>query len=127
VCYGVPWAARVCCKVDHLISLELGGASDEANLCPQPFGLRPGAYEKDVIEDRLRREVCAGRMTLAGAQRQWPVGGWSCIGERRTEHRCSSVSTSGFAASQSDPGDGRYETLYAGFRRRRRTRGWRWH
>jgi hypothetical protein len=37
-------------------------------LWPQPFGLRPGAHEKDVIEDRLHREVCAGRMTLGEAQ-----------------------------------------------------------
>lgn len=53
---------------DHLISLELGGApSDPRNLWPQP---RPWADDVDQVENRLREEVCSGRLTLAEAQRR---------------------------------------------------------
>src|SRR6266568_858009 len=37
----------ICCEVDHLIPLELGGADTKANLWPQPYEPRPGAHEKD--------------------------------------------------------------------------------
>ncbi|MGZ4389225.1 MAG: hypothetical protein ACXVZL_07575 [Gaiellaceae bacterium] len=53
---------------DHLISLELGGApTDPRNLWPQP---RPWADEVDRTENRLREEVCSGRLSLAEAQRR---------------------------------------------------------
>ena len=53
---------------DHLISLELGGAPiDPRNLWPQP---RPWADEVDRTENRLREEVCSGRLSLAEAQRR---------------------------------------------------------
>jgi len=54
---------------DHLISLELGGhPTDPRNLWPEPYAPKPGAREKDQVENFLHREVCAGRMTLAAAQ-----------------------------------------------------------
>jgi hypothetical protein len=54
-------------EYDPLIPLELGGATnDRRNLWPEPGG-SPNA--KDVIENRLNREVCEGTMTLAHAQR----------------------------------------------------------
>ena len=55
---------------DHLISLQLGGhptASD--NLWPQPYDTQCGARAKDVLETRLKRLVCAGKLSLAAAQR----------------------------------------------------------
>ena len=53
---------------DHLISLELGGApTDPRNLWPQP---RPWADRVDKTENELRADVCAGRLTLAEAQRR---------------------------------------------------------
>lgn len=58
------------CEVDHLISLELGGANDLANLWPQPYAETPGAHEKDVVENWLHSEVCARRITLSEAQKQ---------------------------------------------------------
>lgn len=58
------------CEVDHLISLELGGSNDIRNLWPQPYWQHPGAHEKDVVENWLHRQVCAGKMPLAEAQRQ---------------------------------------------------------
>lgn len=55
-------------EVDHLISLELGGSNDVTNLWPEPYEPRPGAHEKDRVEDHLHAQVCAGRMTLQQTQ-----------------------------------------------------------
>jgi hypothetical protein len=53
---------------DHLISLELGGhPTDPRNLWPEPY---PRASEVDRIENELNALVCAGRITLAEAQRR---------------------------------------------------------
>lgn len=56
-------------EIDHLVSLELGGADEVENLWPQPYYQHPGAREKDSVENWLHREVCAGRMDLQEAQR----------------------------------------------------------
>jgi hypothetical protein len=54
---------------DHLISLELGGnPTDPRNLWPEAYGPKPGAREKDVMENYLRRRVCEGTMPLSEAQ-----------------------------------------------------------
>jgi hypothetical protein len=54
---------------DHFISLELGGnATDPRNLWPQPYNLIPGARQKDIVENYLHKQVCAGAMTLREAQ-----------------------------------------------------------
>jgi hypothetical protein len=52
-------------EIDHIISLELGGSNDVANLYPE---LAPGYHVKDVLENRLHKLVCAGKMTLHSAQ-----------------------------------------------------------
>jgi hypothetical protein len=70
--YGI---ARADCtgekyEIDHLISLELDGTNDIANLWPQPYAPKPGAKEKDLVENWLRRQVCSGKMLLATAQKQ---------------------------------------------------------
>jgi hypothetical protein len=53
---------------DHLISLELGGhPTDTRNLWPEPY---PRAAEVDRVENELNAAVCAGRLSLAQAQRQ---------------------------------------------------------
>lgn len=57
-------------EIDHLISLELGGSNDLKNLWPQPYLPKPGAREKDVVEDELHRQVCAGTIPLATAQHE---------------------------------------------------------
>ncbi len=58
-------------EIDHLISLELGGADEIANLWPQlatyPDG-SPGFHVKDKLENDLHRLVCAGKMKLTDAQ-----------------------------------------------------------
>ena len=55
---------------DHLVPLELGGATrDPANLWPEPrSGPPPVASDKDGAENRLRRSVCAGATTLDRAR-----------------------------------------------------------
>ena len=58
-------------ELDHLIPLELGGASaSSANLWPEPWDGPAGARAKDQVENALRREVCAHRVALAVAQRE---------------------------------------------------------
>lgn len=56
--------------VDHLISVSLGGSNDLANLWPQRQDPRPGYHEKDRVEQFLKTEVCAGRMSLQEAQKR---------------------------------------------------------
>jgi hypothetical protein len=54
-------------EYDHLVSLELGGARNDArNLWPEPGG---SPNRKDSLENRLHAQVCDGVMTLAAAQR----------------------------------------------------------
>jgi hypothetical protein len=58
-------------EVDHLISLELGGADVAENLWPQSFDTQPwNARTKDALENRLHALVCAGRLPLEQAQRE---------------------------------------------------------
>ncbi|TNC14894.1 HNH endonuclease [Methylobacterium terricola] len=56
------------CEVDHLVSLELGGSNDITNLWPEPFVGEWNAHDKDALENRLHKLVCAGRLDLTAAQ-----------------------------------------------------------
>lgn len=60
---------------DHLVSLELGGSNSRANLFPEAASPRPGAHEKDRLENRLHDEMCDGRITMRHAQKLI-VGDW---------------------------------------------------
>jgi hypothetical protein len=58
-------------EVDHLISLELGGADVAANLWPQSYDTELwNAHSKDRLENRLHALVCAGTLPIARAQRE---------------------------------------------------------
>ena len=61
--YGIPAATPS--ELDHLVPLELGGSNDITNLWIE-VGRVPNV--KDAVENRLRAEVCAGRVSLAAAQ-----------------------------------------------------------
>lgn len=74
--YGARPKPGVCCEVDHLISLELGGSNAIRNLWPEPYLPQPGAREKDRLEDYLHGEVCAGRLPLGAARRELS-GDWA--------------------------------------------------
>lgn len=71
----VPAGKRTC-EIDHLISRELGGADEVSNLWPQAYGTRPwNAVLKDTLENRLHKEMCAGRISLKQA-RNMLVNDW---------------------------------------------------
>lgn len=61
--YGIP--AGTTSELDHLVSLELGGANDVTNLWPE-VGTLPNP--KDAVENDLHKAVCSGKVTLAAAQ-----------------------------------------------------------
>lgn len=56
--------ARCPCEIDHLLSRELGGADDVKNLWPQPYTGTWNAHMKDRLENRLHKEMCAGKLKL---------------------------------------------------------------
>jgi len=76
-------------ELDHLIPLELGGSpADPANLWMEPYerpegtaALGTGSQTKDKVEDAARAAVCAGRVSLADAQRRI-VANWYTFGEQ---------------------------------------------
>jgi len=71
IAYGLTGLDLGDFELDHLISLELGGAPrDPANLWPEPWTGDSNARQKDVVENRLHARVCSGAMTLAEAQQQ---------------------------------------------------------
>jgi hypothetical protein len=83
--YGIPPEKEGDYELDHVVSLELGGADVAKNLWPEKYcptkkekgmlGMFPpapcyGAREKDVVETNFKRQVCAGKMTLKEAQKR---------------------------------------------------------
>jgi len=62
-------------EIDHLISRELGGADATSNMWPECYAGRWNASMKDRLENRLHKEVCAGRLALEDA-RQMIVSDW---------------------------------------------------
>ncbi|MBD5654307.1 MAG: HNH endonuclease [Candidatus Eremiobacteraeota bacterium] len=63
--FGLPRGHRRGYVIDHLIPLELGGTNAIENLWPQP---RAAAHRKDLDEDRLHEELCAGTISLVDAR-----------------------------------------------------------
>ena len=55
-------------EIDHIVSLELGGSNDIANLFPEKASPQPGYRVKDKLENRLHALVCSGTMTLRVVQ-----------------------------------------------------------
>jgi hypothetical protein len=62
-CYG-----RSTNEIDHLISLEIGGADDPKNLRPQPYNQNPGAHQKDALENHLHAMICNDEISVEEAQ-----------------------------------------------------------
>lgn len=66
--YGINQHSPGEYEVDHLISLELGGSNDIANLWPEPADPRPGFHEKDKVENYMHDQMCSGAISLQQAQ-----------------------------------------------------------
>lgn len=57
-------------EIDHIVSLELGGSNDIANLFPEKADADPGYHVKDKLENKLHAMVCAGQIALRTAQQK---------------------------------------------------------
>ncbi len=67
--YGITSHASGEYEVDHLISLELGGSNDIANLWPEPAEPTLGFHQKDIVENFLHSQVCDKAVSLGEAQK----------------------------------------------------------
>lgn len=65
-------------EIDHIVSLELGGSNDIANLYPERA---PGYHAKDALENRLHSMVCTGAITLRSAQHRI-ASNWQALYEK---------------------------------------------
>jgi hypothetical protein len=66
---GIPRSESSAYELDHLISLEIGGAPDDPNnLWLQPYSGALNAHLKDRLENTLHKLVCTGKLPLAQAQ-----------------------------------------------------------
>jgi hypothetical protein len=71
IAYGLePKSYGSALEIDHIVSLELGGSNEPANLFPERADARPGYRLKDKLENRLHDLVCAGHIKLRDARRQ---------------------------------------------------------
>jgi len=69
--YGLDYRSADDYELDFLVTPELGGAAEAANLWPQPYDAGPwNARVKDELERHLVRLVCGGHLDLAAAQRE---------------------------------------------------------
>lgn len=66
-------------SIDHLISLQLGGSNDIANLWPLETETKKS---KDRIENYLHKQVCTGKVTLKEAQVKI-AGNWREVRQER--------------------------------------------
>jgi hypothetical protein len=66
--YGLSSGRRGAYTVDHLVSVELGGSNDLANLWPEAATPKPGYHQKNGVENQLHAAVCSGQMALQAAQ-----------------------------------------------------------
>lgn len=68
--YGIDPADASAYEMDHLVPLELDGTNDAGNLWPQSYVTQPlNARRKDVLENKLKRMVCAAEISLGEAQK----------------------------------------------------------
>jgi hypothetical protein len=54
--------------IDQIVPAQLGGATDIANLFPEPTRGQANAASKNKLETRLHQLVCSGRFTLTAAR-----------------------------------------------------------
>jgi len=67
--YGYSDTSASDYEEDHFVPLELGGAPrSELNLWPEPHYGDETSADKDVVENKLKKAVCAGDVSLEDAQ-----------------------------------------------------------
>ena len=71
--YGNSGQSLAGYELDHLIPIEVGGASDVGNLWPQPADPTPGYHQKDALENGIHKLVCEGQLSLADGQKAFSV------------------------------------------------------
>jgi len=77
--YGLaPKSYGSALEIDHIVSLELGGSNDIANLFPEEANAHPGYRAKDRLENRLHDLVCSGATSL-GAARAGIAADWEAL------------------------------------------------
>jgi hypothetical protein len=84
--YHRRYQRGVCCEVDHLVPLALGGSNDIRNLWPEPWSEAP---QKDDLETALHWAVCDGRMPLAETQKCISQNWYDC------RNRCAATAWCG--------------------------------
>ncbi len=78
--YGVGGSDKKLYELDHLVSLEIGGAPrDPQNLWPEIWTGDYGAHKKDTVENAAHKAVCDGQIALAQAQ-SGIAGDWVALG-----------------------------------------------
>lgn len=85
--YGMADTPLSAVELDHLAPLSLSGATDQANLWPQPWDQ---ARKKDVLENRLHPLVCLD----PAFSRHRRAGHHVRVGGRIQQVRCLSSATS---------------------------------
>jgi hypothetical protein len=77
-----PGADPLAYELDHDVSIEAGGdPRDPANLWLEPWhmvvgGVDLGAKTKDVVENRVHKELCTGNLTLVQARAKLVGHAW---------------------------------------------------
>ncbi len=66
----VPRSYGSTLEIDHIVSLELGGSNDPANLFPERADAHPGYRLKDRLENAAHAWVCQGKLGLRDVQRK---------------------------------------------------------
>ena len=82
--YGITHHSTGQYEVDHLVSLELGGSNDIANLWPEAASPKPGFHEKDKVENYLHGQVCSGAIALPEAQKEIATN-WLAVYNRMSQ------------------------------------------
>ena len=65
-------------EIDHIVSLELGGSNDIANLFREKRDVSPGYKVKDKLENKLHDLVCDGKRQLRARSAASPRTGRRC-------------------------------------------------
>jgi hypothetical protein len=87
--YGIASHSPGEYEVDHLVSLELGGSNDIANLWPEAAAPTPGFHQKDGVENYLHDQMCNGTISLSDAQAQIASNWLTVYSQCKAAGKCS--------------------------------------